>query len=253
MNPKRTIRQPMMRLNKFLAHAGIASRRKCDDLIQAGHVTVNGEPINQVGVVIDETKDKVTFKGQPVQIQEHFVYVLLNKPKGTVTTASDEFDRETVVDLIEVPERIYPIGRLDYETSGVLLLTNDGDLTHKLLHPNYKVEKVYHALIDRVIRPIDLHKFRTGIELDEAKTQPCQIREMQIKDNRSFLEIILKEGRNRQIRRMFEALGYKVEKLERISFAGIRAGRLQPGEWRYLTKREEELLKERVDYGDSGQ
>ncbi len=242
-----------MRLNKFLAHAGIASRRKCDDLILEGHVTVNGELVNQVGVVIDESKDKVTFKGQPVTLQEHFVYVLLNKPRGTVTTASDEFDRATVVDLIEVPERIYPVGRLDYETSGVLLLTNDGDLTHKLLHPNYKVEKVYHALIDRVIRPIDLHRFRTGIELDGVKTQPCQVREMQIKDNSSFLEIILKEGRNRQIRRMLEVLGYKVEKLERISFAGIRAGRLQPGEWRYLTPYEEDRLKEGVDYGDSGQ
>ncbi len=243
----------MMRLNKFLAHAGIASRRKCDDLIVAGHVTVNGERITQVGVVIDETKDRVTFKGQSVTLKEHFVYVLLNKPKGTVTTANDEFDRRTVVDLIEVPERIYPVGRLDYETSGVLLLTNDGDLTHKLLHPNYKVEKVYHALIDRVIRPIDLHKFRNGIELDGVKTQPCQVREMQIKNNGSFLEIILKEGRNRQIRRMFEVLGYKVETLQRISFAGIRAGRLQPGEWRYLTPIEEKRLKEGVDYGDSGQ
>ena len=243
----------MMRLNKFLAHAGIASRRKCDDLIVAGHVTVNGELVNTVGVVIDESKDKVTFKGQPVQIVEHYVYVLLNKPKSTVTTASDEFERTTVVDLIEVPERIYPVGRLDYETSGVLLLTNDGDLTHKLLHPNYKVEKVYHALLDRVIRPIDLHKFSKGIELDGVQTQPCQIREMQIKDNSSFLEIVLKEGRNRQIRRMFEILTYEVEELERISFAGIRAGRLQPGEWRYLTSYEEDRLKEGVDYGDSGQ
>jgi len=239
-----------MRLNKFLAHAGIASRRKCDDLIMAGLVKVNGKTIRQYGVVIDEDKDEVLFKGKRVKLQKEFTYVLLNKPKGVVSTASDEHRRNTVIELISIPERIYSIGRLDYNTTGVLLLTNDGELTNRLLHPNYKVKKIYHVLLDRVVRPIDLHQLKRGIELDGIKTQPCQIREIRIVDNCSFLEIILREGRNRQIRRMFEQLNYKVEELERISFAGITASGLQPGEWRYLKEDELTHIKNEVGYGN---
>ena len=239
----------MMRLNKFLAHAGIASRRKCDDLIRAGLVRVNDKVVNQVGVVIDETKDRVTFKGKPVKLKKRFVYIVLNKPKGVVTTASDQFRRKTVLDLIAIPERIYPIGRLDYNTTGVLLLTDDGDLAHRLLHPNYKVLKVYRVLLNRVIRPIDIHRLQNGVELDGVKTQPCKISELRIVDNGSLVEIELTEGRNRQVRRMFEALNYKVRELERISFAGITASGLAPGEWRYLNKKEVGLLKEKVGYG----
>ena len=232
-----------MRLNKFLAHAGVASRRKCDDFIQAGLVQVNGETVTTLGVVIDETKDAVLYKGETVRITENFTYVVLNKPRGVLSTADDPYARKTVVDLIGIVERIYPVGRLDYDTSGVLILTNDGELTNRLIHPNYKVTKVYHALLDRVIRPIDLHKLRTGVMLDDKMTQPCKIREIRIKDNASFLEIELKEGRNRQIRRMFELFDYEVEVLERISFAGITAKGLQPGEWRKLTTQEITLLK----------
>ncbi|MHB2148780.1 pseudouridine synthase [Calditrichota bacterium LG25] len=239
----------MMRLNKFLAHAGIASRRKCDDFIKAGFVKVNGKVVDRVGVVIDEKKDTVTFKGKIVKPRKRFVYIVLNKPKGVVTTASDQFKRKTVLDLIAVPERIYPIGRLDYNTTGVLLLTDDGDLSHRLLHPNYKVVKVYRVLLNRVIRPIDLHRLQNGIELDGKKTQPCKISELRIVDNGSLLEVELTEGRNRQVRRMFETLDYKVRELERISFGGITARGLAPGEWRYLTKKEVSLLKERVGYG----
>lgn len=232
-----------MRLNKFLAHAGVASRRKCDDFIQAGLVQVNGETVTTLGVVIDETKDAVLYKGETVRITENFTYVVLNKPRGVLSTADDPYARKTVVDLIGIVERIYPVGRLDYDTSGVLILTNDGELTNRLIHPNYKVTKVYHALLDRVIRPIDLHKLRTGVMLDDKMTQPCKIREIRIKDNASFLEIELKEGRNRQIRRMFELFDYEVEVLERISFAGITSKGLQPGEWRKLTTQEITLLK----------
>ncbi len=240
----------MMRLNKYLAQAGIASRRKCDDLILAGYVQVNGQTVDRVGVVIDENKDKVTFKGKPVTIRKHFTYILLNKPKGVVTTARDQFKRRTVLDLIAIPERIFPVGRLDYNTTGVLLLTDDGALSNRLLHPNYKVAKVYRALLDRVIRPIDLYRLSNGVELEGRKTQPCKISELRIVDNGSLLEIELKEGRNRQIRKMFELFGYHVEELERISFAGLKATGLQQGEWRYLTKDEVKRLKEIVDYGN---
>ncbi len=240
----------MMRLNKFLARAGIASRRKCDDLIRAGFVKVNGQVVDQVGVVIDEEKDRVTVKDRPVNLKKKFTYIVLNKPKGVVTTARDQFRRKTVLDLIAIPERIFPIGRLDYNTTGVLLLTDDGDLAHRLLHPNYKVLKVYRVLLNRVIRPIDLHRLRNGIELDGRPTQPCKIIELRIVDNGSYLEVELTEGRNRQIRRMFEELKYRVLELERISFAGITAKGLQQGEWRYLTKDEVSHLKETVEYGN---
>lgn len=238
-----------MRLNKYLAHAGIASRRKCDELIKAGLVKVNGKTVREMGVTVDEHRDEVTFKGDKVVLHEEYIYVLLNKPQGVVSTASDEHKRDTVLDLVGLPERIYPIGRLDYNTTGVLLLTNDGELTNRLLHPNYKVEKIYHALLDKKVRPIDLHKLQKGIELDGTMTLPCTMREIRIVDNCSLLEIILREGRNRQIRRMFEALQYNVEELERVSFAGFTAHSLQPGEWRYLKDDELARLKEEVHYG----
>ncbi len=236
----------MMRLNKYLAHAGIASRRKCDDLILAGYVKVNGKKVDALGVVIDETKDEVTFKDRKVTLGEEYIYVLLNKPRGVVTTASDEFKRKTVLDLLAIPERIYPVGRLDYDTTGVLLLTNDGELTNQLLHPGYESEKIYRVLIDKIIKPIDLHKLQKGIMLDGKMTVPCTIKELRRIDNRSFLEVILHEGRNRQIRRMFEKFGYIVEALNRVSFSGLTLGSLHPGEWRYLNTDEIARLKERV-------
>lgn len=235
-----------MRLNKFLAHAGIASRRKCDELIEAGHVQVNGEKITRLGVVIDEIKDKIAFKGNVVQLKNTYTYVILNKPRGIIATTDDQYARQTVVDLIEIVERIYPVGRLDYDTSGALILTDDGELTNTLIHPNYKVTKIYHTLLDKVIRPIDLHKLRAGIMLDDKKTMPCKIREIRIINNCSFLEIELQEGRNRQIRRMFELFDYQVDELERISFAGVTCKGLQPGEWRYLKAQEIAALRERI-------
>lgn len=235
-----------MRLNKYLAHAGVASRRKCDDLILAGYVKVNGKKVDTLGVVIDEIKDEVMYKDQKVTLGEENIYILLNKPQGVVTTASDEFKRTTVLDLLAIPERVYPVGRLDYDTTGVLLLTNDGELTNRLLHPGYESEKIYRLLIDKIIRPIDLHKLQKGIMLDSKMTLPCKIKEIRRMDNRSFLEITLREGRNRQIRRMFEEFGYAVEELNRVSFSGLTLGSLHPGEWRYLTQDELARLKERV-------
>ena len=154
--------------------------------------------------------------------------------------------RTTVLDLLAIPERVFPVGRLDYDTTGVLLLTNDGELTNRLLHPGYESEKIYRVLIDKIIRPIDLHKLQKGIMLDGKMTLPCKIKEIRRMDNRSFLEITLREGRNRQIRRMFEEFGYVVEELNRVSFSGLTLGSLRPGEWRYLTQDEINRLKERV-------
>ena len=240
----------MIRLNKFLAHAGIASRRKSDELIKQGLVTVNGDIIRELGVTIDEQKDVVTFKGKEIQFKERSVYLLLNKPAGVVSTVKDEFDRRTIMSFIDVPERIYPVGRLDYETTGVLLLTNDGEMTNRLLHPRYKVEKIYRAMIDKRVRPVDLHQLRNGVMLDDEKTLPCKISEIRIIDNHSFLEINLRQGINRQIRRMFEVFGYEVEELERISIAGITAHGLNQGEWRYLSDKEIFHLKNEVRYED---
>lgn len=239
----------MIRLNKYLARCGVASRRACDELISQGRVKVNGKVVKELGVVVDENSDRVEFDGKLMDSskKENFIYVLLNKPQEVISTADDEFNRETVVDLIAAPQRIYPVGRLDFQTTGVLLLTNDGELTNRLIHPRYKVTKVYHALIDRKIKPVDLYHLRNGVELDGKKTLPCKIEEMRIVDNQSFLKIELREGRNRQIRRMFEAVGYQVEELDRVAFGGLTYGGLHRGEWRYLRPAEVQQLQNLVN------
>ncbi len=238
-----------MRLNRFLALAGIASRRKCDELIAKGLVSVNGEIVKEMGIVIDENKDKVTFKGHPVNLKKKYVYILLNKPLGVVSTARDNFKRQTVVDLVAaVPERVYPVGRLDYNTTGVLILTDDGELTNRLLHPRYKIEKKYNILLDKKIKPIDIYHIERGIELDGKATQPCKLREVRVIDNQSFLEIEMREGRNRQIRRIFEKLNYDVLELDRTYFGGLTYSGLKTGEWRYLKDFEIDKLRRKVEF-----
>ena len=233
----------MIRLNKFLASAGIASRRKCDDLILAGKVKVNGKIITQLGVRIEEDIDKVEFEGKPLFHKKESIYIILNKPKNVITTAKDQHDRNTVVDLIPIKDRIFPVGRLDYDSTGLLILTNDGDLSHSLIHPKFKIKKTYHVLLNRVLRPVDKYKFEHGIMLEGKKTIPCKVSEIRVVDNCSLLDIEITEGRNRQIRRMFEILGYKVEKLDRIAFANLSLTGLQRSEWRYLTQKEIDTLK----------
>jgi len=239
----------MIRLNKYLASAGIASRRKCDDLIMAGKVRVNGEIITQLGVRIDETRDLVEFEDRPIKPTEQRVYILLNKPVEVVTTVADEHNRPTVIELVNYNTRIFPVGRLDYRSTGALLLTNDGELSNLLIHPRYKVKKVYNVLLDKRIRPIDLYHFEHGIMLDGKMTMPCKAREIRIVDNCSFLEIEMREGRNRQIRRMMRDLGYEVEELDRISFANLSITGLQRGQWRLLTEEELKHLKAEVSNG----
>lgn len=236
-----------VRLNKFLAAAGIASRRKCDDLILAGKVTVNHKTINTVGVRIDDDIDFVEFDGRPVYKQVNYLYILFNKPKEVVTTADDQFNRKTVLDFVTVGDRIWPVGRLDYMTTGLLLLTNNGILSNLLIHPRYKVEKKYQVLLNKRIRQVDLYNFSHGIDLNGKKTWPCKAEEIRIIDNSSFLEVTLKEGRNRQIRRMFEKLGYEVQELNRIGFGPLSLVGVQPGEWRFLNNDEIENLKKTVE------
>ena len=172
----------------------------------------------------------------------------MNKPLYYVCTVNDEKGRRTVIDLIKISERLYPVGRLDFNTTGVLLITNDGDLTYYLIHPRFEVKKVYHALLDKRISAIDLHRFQTGIDLNDFKTASCKIKEVRVIDNCSYVEIEMHEGKNRQIRRMFQELGYQVEELNRVEFAGIRTGDLKPGEWRELNKSEIKTLKQLIEY-----
>jgi 23S rRNA pseudouridine2605 synthase len=236
----------MMRLNKYLSLAGVASRRRCDDLIVARLIRVNGKVVDQVGVRIDEEKDRVEYKGKPVTIPREYIYILLNKPKGVMTTARDPYARETVLDLIPLKERIYPVGRLDSDSSGLLLVTNDGPLTNALIHPRYKIPKRYHVQLDKRLRPISKYTFEHGIELEGRKTAPCRVEEIRVLDNASLVEVEIYEGRNRQIRKMFEILGYRIQKLERIAFGPLTLTGLRRGEWRFLTKKEIAALKEYI-------
>ncbi len=235
-----------IRLNKYLAMCGVASRRKADELIQQGRVAVNGQVTTQLGVKINPQKDRVTVDGKLVKPEEKLVYIVLNKPKDCVTTVKDEKGRRTVLDLVKVKQRIFPVGRLDRNTTGVLLLTNDGELAYRLMHPKYKVEKAYKAEIDKPIKREDLEKLKRGIMLDGRMTEACDVYILPNSDNKE-IGITIHEGRYRQIRRMFERLGYKVRKLHRVSFGGITVSGMKRGEWRYLTEKEIKKLKRLVD------
>ncbi len=237
-----------IRLNKFLASAGVASRRKCDELITAGKIKVNGNVTTTLGLQVDDEKDEVAFEDTIVYPVEKKIYIVINKPVGFVSTVKDEHDRKTVIDLIPLSERIFPIGRLDYESTGVLLITNDGPLSHRLTHPSYEIEKVYFVLLDKIVTPKDLYHIEHGIMLDNKKTHPCKVSQVRVYDNCSLLSISIHEGRNRQIRRMFESLEYEVQELDRVQFANIDLKGIKRREWRYLTNKEINELKKIVGY-----
>ncbi len=232
-----------MRLNKYLAHAGIASRREADELIRNGMVTVNGQTVTEMGFKVQPT-DQVRFGGELIR-PEKKVYILLNKPKNYITTTKDERNRKTVMELVKEPARkyrIFPVGRLDRKTTGVLLLTNDGDLAKKLTHPKHKVEKLYHVVLDRNLKQQDLQKIREGLKLADG---------MIYVDDASYVKgaphsevgIKIHSGRNRIVRRIFEHLGYDVKKLDRVMFAGLTKKGLERGHWRHLTEKEVNYLK----------
>ncbi len=220
-----------MRLNAYLARAGVASRRKADDLIKAGRVRVNGE-LGELNTFV-EGSDAVEVDGQPVA-KQRLGYVLLHKPAGVVTTASDPQGRPTVVDLVGHESRVVPVGRLDVDTTGVLLLTNDGPLAHRLAHPRYGVEKVYEVETWKEPNDEALRRLATGVELEDGVTSPARVRRL----GAARFELVLHEGRNRQVRRMCECVGHRVRRLHRSVYAGIGVGQLPAGAWRELTARE---------------
>jgi 23S rRNA pseudouridine2605 synthase len=225
-----------MRLNAWLARAGVASRRKADELIKAGRVTVNGEP-GQLNTFVQRTDD-VRLDGTPLSLQQ-LTYVLLNKPAGVVTTASDPQGRTTVVDLVEHAARVVPVGRLDADTTGALLLTNDGDLAHRLAHPRYEVEKVYDVETWKQPTDAELQRLRDGVELDDGPTSPAEVR----RGEGARIVVAIHEGRNRQVRRMFEAVGHRVRTLHRSRYGPLTLEGLEPGRWRELEPSEVERLR----------
>ena len=229
----------MERINKVIASSGYSSRRKAEELIKAGKVMVNGE-IAELGQKVSHD-DIITINGQTISTtKDNFEYYLLNKPRGVVTTSSDDKGRKTVIDLIETNKRIYPVGRLDYDTTGALLLTNDGELTNKLTHPKNTIDKVYLAKIEGIILVDDVKKLRNGVEIDNFKTSKARVRIKSIdkKKKTSNVEITIHEGHNHQVKKMFESVGYKVIKLTRLSFAGLDVKSLKSGEYRKLTLKE---------------
>jgi len=232
-----------IRLNKYLADCGICSRREADDLIKAGCVEVNGEVVTTMGYKV-QTDDKVVYGGQTLN-REKLRYILLNKPKGYITTADDPYERDTVMELVKdaCPERIFPVGRLDKGTTGLLLFTNDGDLTKKLTHPSSEVPKLYHVTLDKPLTKNDMLRIADGIELDDGPIAADAIAYDEDDDSKKSIGIELHSGRNRIVRRIFEHLGYEVLKLDRVMFAGLDKYRLPRGEWRFLTDLEVMNLK----------
>ena len=231
-----------IRLNKFLANAGVCSRREADEFIQAGVVTVNGEIVTELGTKVLRT-DEVKFHDQPVTMEKK-VYVLLNKPKDYVTTSDDPQQRKTVMDLVKnaCPERIYPVGRLDRNTTGVLLLTNDGDLASKLTHPKFLKKKIYHVHLDKAVTAHDMQQIAEGITLDDGEIKADAIEYASDTDKKQ-VGIEIHSGKNRIVRRIFESLGYKVTKLDRVQFAGLTKKNVRRGDWRYLTEEEVDRLR----------
>ena len=225
------------RLNKFIADSGTASRRKVDEMISEGRITVNGKTVLGPGMRIDPGKDKVQVDGEPVRNSAKKVYYILNKPKGIITSVSDEKNRTTVIDLIKPAERIFPVGRLDYDSSGLLLLTNDGELANRLMHPSGEVRKSYLVRLSKPLEEKHRLKIQGGVVLEGRKTAECEIVFPRKNDHQTAL-ITIHEGRNRQIRNMFEKYGYFVRELDRVEYAGIKAESLKRGGWRKLQPNE---------------
>jgi 23S rRNA pseudouridine2605 synthase len=233
----------LMPLNKYLAHCGVCSRRDAADEIRKELVKVNGVVITEPGHKVT-AKDKITYNGKPLQIQQELVYILLNKPKDYITTSDDPQGRKTVMDLIKgnIPQRVYPVGRLDRNTTGVLLLTNDGDLTQKLSHPSYQVKKIYEVTLDKPLDKTDFQQLLKGVVLEDGFIAPDALGYADPK-NKNIIGIEIHSGRNRIVRRMFEHLGYDVKGLDRVLFANLTKKNVDRGKWRFLNEKEIRLLK----------
>lgn len=234
------------RLQKFLANSGIASRRKCEEYILQGKVSVNGKIVDELGTKINPEKDVVKYNGKLVKKTDKKVYILLNKPIDYVTTVKDQFDRQTVLDLIDIPEKVVPVGRLDMYTSGALLLTNDGDFVYKVTHPKYEIEKTYTVTIRGIATQDDVRKLENGVKIDDYVSGKAKVKILKTDEEKNFsrLQITIHEGKNREVRKMCEAIDKKVLALHRRRIGNLDVKNIEIGKWRYLTKREvEELLK----------
>lgn len=230
-----------MRLNKYLADCGVGSRRACDKLIEDGCVTINGK-VATLGCTV-EKDDHVAVNGKRATIQRKITYIMFHKPKGCVTTVKDEHGRKTVMDFIDLKTRLYPIGRLDYDTEGLLLMTNDGDMANKLTHPSNEVPKTYVARISGALTLAEKAQLENGVIVDGKKTAPAKVAILEKDEHHTRVEITITEGRNRQIKKMFECVGKEVEFLKRVAIAEIRLGGLQRGKYRFLSEREIDYLK----------
>ena len=234
-----------MRLQKFMAKCGVASRRKSEEIILEGRVNVNGNIVKELGFKINENKDLVMVDGKLLELEERKVYILLNKPVGYITTVADEFGRKKVIDLLkDIEERVYPVGRLDYDTSGLLLLTNDGDLAYKITHPKYEKTKKYIAKVSGVPTENKLQEFRNGLQIEDYLTSKAEISILDVAGSNATLEIIIHEGRNRQVRKMCSKIGHPVIELKRVEIGTIKLGNIKEGEWRHLRQKEIDSLNE---------
>ena len=229
-----------VRLQKYIASSGVASRRKAEELIKQGKIKVNNEKVTELGTKINPSKDKVDYEGRIVTVEQEKVYILLNKPIGYVTTAKDQFNRDSVLDLVKVKQRIVPVGRLDMYTSGALLLTNDGDFVYQVTHPKHEIEKTYTVTIKGIVRKEEVEMLKKGVKIENYITNPAKVKILKTDEEKvqSRLEITIHEGKNRQVRKMCEAIGHRVLALHRSKIAGIGVKDLPLGKWRYLNKKE---------------
>ncbi|MEA4825050.1 MAG: pseudouridine synthase [Clostridium sp.] len=231
------------RLQKYMAACGVAARRKCEEIIEEGRVKVNGNIVTELGFKVDPELDEIVVDSKLIKLEERKVYILLNKPEGYVSTVKDERGRKTILDIVKVNERIFPIGRLDYNTSGMILLTNDGDIYNRIIHPRKEVNKVYIAVIEGAPSKDKIDEFCNGIDIGGYITAKAKFRIIEKLQDKSKVEIIIHEGKNRQVRRMCEKIGHPVIALKRISVGNIKLGNLRRGEWRYLDENEINYLK----------
>ena len=229
-----------IRLQKYLAEAGIASRRKAEEFILQGKVQVNGKVVTELGTKVQPGKDEVKYENEIVQIENKKIYILLNKPIGYVTTVKDQFNRDSVLDLVKVKERLVPVGRLDMYTSGALILTNDGDFVYKVTHPKHEINKTYTVTLKGIVSKENIDNLRKGVDIGGYITKPAKVKILKIDEEKQItrLEIIIHEGKNRQVRKMCEAIGHKVIALHRSAIAGIGVKDIELGKWRYLSKEE---------------
>lgn len=229
-----------IRLQKYIAKSGVASRRKAEELILEGKIQVNGKTITELGTKVNSEKDIVTYNGKKLKTEEKFVYILLNKPIGYVTTVKDQFGRDSVLDLVKIKEHLVPVGRLDMYTSGALILTNDGDFVYKVTHPKHEIEKTYTVTIKGIVKNEEVEMLRKGVKIEDYTTKPAKVKILKTDEekNISRLEITIHEGKNRQVRKMCETVGHKVLALHRSKIAGIGVKDIPLGKWRFMKEKE---------------